>query len=208
MEDACLVRLSAYDVLQLLVVTSTHRHSYFVDWIHVRCSSEGATSFPFSHSYNVARARWGIFSARAGPSCGVFFSFDVILEVISSFLSPGPLSYSAIPQSEQGASSMEDCLNLHRSNVGLQLGHWRVGRAFSHQGRLTTRCLLGCHFSAGFVAVPTVLPLEQETFVYLSDLIKIGQWTGRKYNLQVKSGVNPGNSYQCLDYNLRILCGL
>lgn len=147
MEDACLVRLSAYDVLQLLVVTSTHRHSHFVDWIHVRCSSEGATSFPFSHSYNVACARWSIFSARAGPSCGVFFSFDVILEVISSFLSPGPLSYSTIPQSKQGASSMEDCLNLHWSNMGLQLGHWRVGRAFGHQGRLTTCCLLGCHFS-------------------------------------------------------------
>lgn len=40
MEDVCLVVLSAYDVLWLLVVISTHRHSDFVDWIHVHYLSE------------------------------------------------------------------------------------------------------------------------------------------------------------------------
>lgn len=96
MEDACLVRLSAYDVLRLLVVISTHRHSYLLDWIHVRYLSGGTTSFPFSSLHNVAHTYiriyipWNVFLEGPGSSCGVFFPFHVILEVLSSFLSPGP----------------------------------------------------------------------------------------------------------------------
>lgn len=31
---------------------------------------------------------------------------------------------------------MEDCLNLHWSNVGLQLGHWRVGLSHQSSGQI------------------------------------------------------------------------
>lgn len=52
------------------------------------------------------------------------------------FWSPVPLPYSPIPQPKQGASSMEDCLNLHGSNVGLQLGLWRVGLSYKPSGQI------------------------------------------------------------------------
>lgn len=102
-----------------------------------------------------------VFSMRTGSSRGFFFPFDVILEVISSFLSPGPCLTLPSPQPEQGASSMEDCLNLHWSNVGLQLGHRRVGLSYQSSGQInhSHACLAAIlvqTLTAGCAAVPTV----------------------------------------------------
>lgn len=52
------------------------------------------------------------------------------------FLVSWSLFFSPIPQPKQGASSMEDCLNLHGSNVGLQLGLWRVGLSYKPSGQI------------------------------------------------------------------------
>lgn len=147
MEDVCLVMLSASDVLWSLVVISVC--SDFVDWIHVCCLSEERHNFHLAGRVTLP-VQWDISSVRAGSSCGVFFPFDVILEVISSFLSPGP------------------CLTTPSPSPGKVLAAWRIvwtcidpmwdyswvigelDWASSHQGRLTTRCLPSCHVSAGF----------------------------------------------------------
>lgn len=146
-EDVCLVMLSASDVLWSLVVIFVC--SDFVDWIHVWCLSEEPHHFHSAGCVTLP-VQWDISSVRAGSSCGVFFPFDVILEVISSFLSPG------------------SCLTTPSPSPGKVLAAWRIvwtcidpmwdyswvigelDWASSHQGRLTTRCLPGCHFSAGF----------------------------------------------------------
>ncbi|KAI9529869.1 hypothetical protein NQZ68_008108 [Dissostichus eleginoides] len=69
-------------------------------------------------------------------------------------------SYSTIPQPEQGASSMEDCLNLHRSNVGFQLGHWRVGLSHQSSGQINHSLSAWLQFGEGSEGkgVPKVVP--------------------------------------------------
>lgn len=105
-----------------------------------------------------------IFSGRTSSHCElcrlnflyfIFFFFATIFKVISTFLVSCSSPYSPIPHPKQGASSMEDCLNLHGSNVGLQLGLWRVGLSYKPSGQIkTTCCVLGCHYSAGFHPSP------------------------------------------------------
>lgn len=149
MEDVCLLRLSAYDVLQLQVVISTHRHSYFADWIRVWCLSEERHHF-HSVVYTVCCSpQWSVFSVRTSSSCGALFPFDVIFQVISSFLSPGPCLTPPSPSPSKVLAAWRivwTCIDP------LWDYSWVIGEldwASSHQGRLTTRCLLGCHFSAG-----------------------------------------------------------
>ena len=90
-----------------------------------------------------------ISSARTGSSCGVFFPFDVILEVISSFPSPGP----RLPAPSPSPSKVLAAWRIVWTCIDPMWDYsWVIGEldwATSHQGRLTTRCLLGCHFSAG-----------------------------------------------------------
>lgn len=147
MEDACLVILSGYDVLWLLVVISTHRHSDFADEIHVRFSSEERHRFRSVGCVPCPTMKH--FSARAGSSCGVFLPFDVILEVISSFPSPGPRLTAPSPSPSKVLAARRivwTCIDPMWDYS------WVIGEldwATSHQGRLTTCCLLGCHFSSG-----------------------------------------------------------
>ena len=58
---------------------------FFVDRMPVRHFIWEAASFSVESG-----RQWNAFSPRTGSSCGVFLPFDVILEVISSFPSPGP----------------------------------------------------------------------------------------------------------------------
>lgn len=131
MEVVCLAVLSAYDCLLLLLYTHWLSFRFYrleiclvFIWIWHCCHWVSLIGWPT------------FFSVRTRSSYGVFFPFDVISEVISSFSVSRSFPYKTIPQPKQGASSMEDCLNLHGSNVGLQLGHWRVGQSYQPTGQI------------------------------------------------------------------------
>ena len=91
-------------------------------------------------------------SPRTGSSCGVFLPFDVILEVISSFPSPGSHLTAPSPPSPSPSKVLAAWRIVWTCIDPMWDYSWVIGEldwATSHQGRLTTRCLLGCHFGAG-----------------------------------------------------------
>lgn len=101
-----------------------------------------------SHSVSVQSAvyhspQWNIFRFILWG----FFPFDVILEVISSFLSPVPRLTAPSPSLSKVLAAWRivwTCIDPMWDYS------WVIGEldwATSHQGRLTTCCLLGCHFS-------------------------------------------------------------
>lgn len=82
------------------------------------------------------------------------------------FWSPVPLPYSPIPQPKQGASSMEDCLNLHGSNVGLQLGLWRVGLSYKPSGQINHLLCAWLPLQYRLSSVPIVWVTFIRIFIY------------------------------------------